>query len=283
MKYSQPFIVILFILIIFSCSFYLFRLLTKYNKFNNKIHILYEDHDILVINKPTNIASHHAPGWDGPTIVDTLLADGHTLYKNEKQYQDGIVHRLDVGTSGIMVMAKNEIAFIGLKEQFFFRTVTKIYHALVEGSVNQKLGTINAPIGLVDDENNIYGVVANGKPSTTYYKPIHIFHGLSPFPTVSLLEINLDTGRTHQIRVHFSNIHHPLVGDTKYGSNPKTDDLLDIHHQWLHAKQLEFNHPVTGKRMVFNTDYPNELKNVLQILSNNDNKNNINNNINNNI
>lgn len=264
MNYFYSIIFLLAILII-TIIIILFR---KPNIYKGNLKILYKDDYIIVIEKPVNIAVKDSPNWNGPTINDTLKHYGHSLYNVDEPNNDGIVHRLDVGTSGILVLAKNEYAYNSLKYQFKNRTVKKIYHALIQGTIEIPNGTINLPTGIINEKYNIYGVISSGKSSITNYKTLKIFHGLSFINSASLLEINLDTGRTHQIRVHFSHLGHPLIGDTKYGSNPLFDKLIGLKHQWLHAKHYEFNHPLTGERMYFNSDYPEDLKNKLYLLSN---------------
>ena len=270
MIYYYNYISILLILLLILLLIFFLK---KANRiYNSKLKILYEDFYIIVIDKPAYIAVHNAPdfNWNGPTIVDTLISDGHSLYKNKYDiYQTGVVHRLDEGTTGVMVLAKNEFAYKNLKDQFKYHTVKKIYNALIYGILDEPNGTINLPIALINKDDNIYGVKKNGKPSITHYKTLTTYNGLGAIPPVSLLEINLETGRTHQIRVHFSTLNHPLVGDPKYGSFPMFDDLTGLKRQWLHAKHLEFNHPLTGKRFIFNSDYPNDLKNSLSLFSNN--------------
>jgi 23S rRNA pseudouridine1911/1915/1917 synthase len=264
MKYYYS---IIFLLLILLISVFVI-LLKKRKIYNGELKILYEDDYIIVIDKPAGIAVHDAPNWTGPTVVDTLKYQGHHLYKVGIPFQYGVVHRLDVGTSGLLVLAKNEYAYKSLKKQFKNRTITKIYHALIQGNTEYSNGSIYLRNGLVNEEENIYGVVSNGKPSITHYKTLKIFQGLSIINTASLLEINLETGRTHQIRVHLSHLGHPLIGDTKYGSNLIYDYLIGMTHQWLHAKKLEFDHPSTGKRLYFNIDYPEDLKYSLYLLSN---------------
>ena len=246
--------VLIFVLVIFLL--YLFSKLNLDKNYYDNLKILYEDEYIIVLNKPANIASHDNSCWYGPSIVRILTATGYKLYKNkEDPQQDGIVHRLDVGTSGVMVLAKNEFAYQNLKDQFKYRTVKKIYHALLEGDIQEISGTIYDPIGKITDEDYVFHVTPEGKPSTTHYKKLLVLQESKLFPTVSLVEINLETGRTHQIRIHFSNINHSLVGDFKYGCDRGIAGRLNLKHQWLHAKHLEFNHPLTGKRLIFNTEF----------------------------
>lgn len=260
----------IFIFLLVVILLHLFRKLKLNKNYQNNLIILYEDEYIIVIDKPSNIASHNSVGWYGPSIVGVLTASGYKLYKNEEDpQQDGIVHRLDVGTSGVMVLAKNEFAYKNLKDQFRYRTVKKIYHALIEGDIQEISGTIHDPIDRICEENFLFGIVPDGKPSTTHYKKILVLPEAKLFPAVSLVEINLETGRTHQIRLHFSNIHHSLVGDFKYGCDRGLAARLKMNHQWLHAKRLEINHPLTGTRMLFNTEYPYYLRNSLNLLTNN--------------
>ena len=223
--------------------------------------VVYDDEFLIVIDKPVGIAAHPSPGWQGATVVGAIFAAGYQLATSGAAERQGVVHRLDVGTSGLMVVAKNEIAYSSLKDQFRNRTVSKVYHALVQGHMDPTVGTIDAPIDRHPREDYRFAVVANGKPSITHYKTLEVF------PAVTLLEIELETGRTHQIRVHFSALHHPLVGDLTYGSDPALAMKLSISRPWLHAKQLAFDHPGSGERMSFNAEYPEDLTRSLEILS----------------
>jgi 23S rRNA pseudouridine1911/1915/1917 synthase len=223
--------------------------------------VVYDDEFLIVIDKPVGIAAHPSPGWHGATVVGAIFAAGYQLATSGAAERQGIVHRLDVGTSGLMVVAKNEVAYAHLKDQFRDRTVSKIYHALVQGHMDPTIGTIDAPIDRHPREDYRFAVVANGKPSITHYKTLEVF------PAVTLLEIELETGRTHQIRVHFSALHHPLVGDLTYGSDPALAARLGITRPWLHAKQLAFNHPASGERLSFNAEYPADLTRSLEELS----------------
>jgi 23S rRNA pseudouridine1911/1915/1917 synthase len=225
--------------------------------------VVYDDEYVIVINKPVGIAAHPSPGWQGATVVGAIFAAGYQLATSGAAERQGVVHRLDVGTSGLMVVAKNEIAYSNLKDQFRNRTVSKIYHALVQGHMDPTTGTIDAPIDRHPREDYRFAVVANGKPSITHYKTLEVF------PAVSLMEIELETGRTHQIRVHFSALHHPLVGDLTYGADPSLAQRLSISRPWLHAKVLAFNHPATGERMSFTSEYPEDLTRSLGLLADN--------------
>ncbi len=223
--------------------------------------VVYDDEYLIVIDKPVGIAAHPSPGWQGATVVGAIFAAGYQLATSGAAERQGVVHRLDVGTSGLMVVAKNEVAYSNLKDQFRDRTVSKVYHALVQGHMDPPVGTIDAPIDRHPREDYRFAVVANGKPSVTHYKTLEVF------PAVTLLEIELETGRTHQIRVHFSALHHPLVGDLTYGSDPALATRLGITRPWLHAKQLAFDHPASGERLSFNAEYPADLTRSLEVLS----------------
>ena len=223
--------------------------------------VVYDDEYLIVIDKPVGIAAHPSPGWHGATVVGAIFAAGYQLATSGAAERQGVVHRLDVGTSGLMVVAKNEIAYASLKDQFRQRTVSKVYHALVQGHMDPTVGTIDAPIDRHPREDYRFAVVANGKPSITHYKTLEVF------PAVTLLEIELETGRTHQIRVHFSALHHPLVGDQTYGSDPALAQRLKISRPWLHAKKLAFTHPASGERIKFTSEYPEDLTRSLALLS----------------
>jgi len=218
-----------------------------------KIPILFADEDFVVIDKPDGVAVHASPGWEGPTVTASIAALGHRISTSGAPERQGIVHRLDVGTSGVMVVAKSELAYESLKDQFRDRTVKKIYHALVQGHPDPSKGTIDAPIDRHPQENYKYAVVNGGKDSVTHYETIEAFAG------ASLLKIELETGRTHQIRVHMAAIKHPCVGDSMYGADPKLAAKLELHRQWLHATQLTFRHPRTGQDVTFNSVYPQDL------------------------
>ena len=225
------------------------------------LNVVFDDEYLIVINKPVGIAAHPSPGWKGATVVGAIFAAGYQLATSGAAERQGVVHRLDVGTSGLMVVAKNEIAYSHLKDQFRQRTVAKLYHALVQGHMDPTVGTIDAPIDRHPREDYRFAVVANGKPSITHYKTLEVF------PAVTSLEIELETGRTHQIRVHFSALHHPLVGDLTYGADPALATRLGISRPWLHAKELGFTHPASGEQLSFTAEYPEDLTRSLQILS----------------
>jgi 23S rRNA pseudouridine1911/1915/1917 synthase len=222
--------------------------------------IVFQDEHLVVIDKPAGVAAHPSVGWDGPTVPGALLALGIQLSTSGAQERQGIVQRLDVGTSGLMVLAKSEVTYSRLKQAFRDRAVHKVYHALVQGHPDPSSGTFDAPIGRHPKAEFKFQVHEDGKPSVTHYKTVEAFKG------ASLLEIILETGRTHQIRVHFSAFRHPLVGDTMYGADPTLAKRLGLDHQWLHAVKLGFQHPITGEQVSFESEYPKHLALVLANL-----------------
>jgi 23S rRNA pseudouridine1911/1915/1917 synthase len=222
--------------------------------------IIYQDEDIIVIDKPAGVASHPSVGWDGPTVPGALLALGIQIATSGAQERQGIVQRLDVGTSGLMTLAKSEVAYSRLKQAFRDRTVHKVYHAIIQGLADPLAGTFDAPIGRHPKAEFKFAVMNDGKHSVTHYET------LEAFPSASLVEVVLETGRTHQIRVHFSAFRHPLVGDTMYGADPKLAAKVQLDRQWLHAKKLSFVHPTKGETVEFESEYPADLAKALDIL-----------------
>jgi 23S rRNA pseudouridine1911/1915/1917 synthase len=225
--------------------------------------VVFNDDHIIVINKPAGVAAHPSPGWQGPTVIGAIIAAGYNVSTSGAAERQGVVHRLDVGTTGLMVVAKDEASYANLKDQFRDRVVKKVYHAMVQGHMDPSEGTIDAPINRHPREDYRFAVVADGKPSITHYKSLELF------PAVSLLEIELETGRTHQIRVHFSALHHPLVGDLTYGADHTIAERLEMHRPWLHARQLAFTHPITGEYLTFECEYPSDLTRSLATLARN--------------
>jgi 23S rRNA pseudouridine1911/1915/1917 synthase len=225
------------------------------------LEVVYNDDHIVVINKPVGCAAHPSPGWHGPTVVGALAAAGYTISTSGAAERAGIVHRLDVGTSGLMVVAKTDRAFTVLKEAFRTRSVKKTYHAMIQGHIDPPTGTIDAPIDRHPKVDHRFAVVADGKESITHYELIEYYRG------VTMVEVELETGRTHQIRVHMSALNHPLVGDTTYGADPVLAKSLHMARPWLHAKELAFDHPVNGAPMEFKVDYPADLLACLALLS----------------
>ncbi len=223
--------------------------------------VVYNDDDIVVIDKPVGCAAHPSPGWTGPTVVGALMAAGYTISTSGPAERAGVVHRLDAGTSGLMIIAKTENAYLKLKEMFRNHDVEKTYHALVQGHMDPSTGTIDAPIDRHPKEDHRFAVVATGKESITHYEVIEYYR------SVSLVKVELETGRTHQIRVHFSALGHPLVGDTTYGADPVLGKKMKMSRPWLHALELRFNHPTDGTSLVLRAPYPLDLQNSLALLS----------------
>lgn len=222
--------------------------------------ILLDDPEFVVINKPVGVAAHPSPGWVGPTVVGGLAGAGFRISTSGAQERAGIVHRLDVGTSGAMVVAKTEHAYTVLKEAFRARTVKKVYHTVVQGLPDPLEGTIDAPIGRHPGHDWRFAVIEGGRPSITHYET------LEAFGRASLLEVHLETGRTHQIRVHFSALRHPCAGDLTYGADPRLAAELGLTRQWLHAHKLGFVHPTSGEWVEVTSPYPNDLTYALEHL-----------------
>lgn len=222
--------------------------------------ILWDDPDFVVVDKPVGVAAHGSPGWVGPTVLGSLQAMGYEITTSGAPERAGIVHRLDVGTSGAMVVAKTERAYVALKRAFKERTVTKIYRTVVQGLPDPLTGRIDAPIGRHPGHDWKFAVLEGGRDSSTEYEV------LEAFGRASLLEVHLLTGRTHQIRVHFSALHHPCVGDLTYGADPALAAELGLTRQWLHAHKLEFEHPVTGATVSVTSAYPQDLDEALSHL-----------------
>lgn len=225
--------------------------------------ILHEDDDIVVIDKPIGVAVHPSPGWEGPTVVGGLAAAGLRIATSGAAERQGVVHRLDAGTTGVMVVAKSEHAYTVLKRAFKERTVEKRYHAVVQGLPDPSRGTIDAPIDRHPRHDYKFAVVTGGKPSITHYETVEAFRA------ASLIDVKLETGRTHQIRVHFSAIKHPCVGDITYGADPVLARRLQITRQWLHARSLSFEHP-SGGWVQFESEYPDDLQHALDELRDQD-------------
>ncbi|MBO3087439.1 RluA family pseudouridine synthase [Cellulomonas dongxiuzhuiae] len=222
--------------------------------------IVHDDDDLVVIDKPVGVAAHPSPGWSGPTVVGALAATGYRISTSGAAERQGIVHRLDAGTSGLMVVAKSEHAYTVLKRAFKERTVEKVYHALAQGHPSPTTGTIDAPIGRHPSSDWKFAVVADGKPSITHYEVLEML------PGASLVEVHLETGRTHQIRVHFAALRHSLVGDLTYGADPALAERLGLTRQWLHAMRLGFEHPGTGQWFEATSEYPADLAAALETL-----------------
>jgi 23S rRNA pseudouridine1911/1915/1917 synthase len=224
------------------------------------IAILYDDDDIVVIDKPVGVAVHSSLGWTGPTVVGHLAAAGFRIATSGAPERQGIVQRLDVGTSGAMVICKSEQGYAVLKNAFRRREVTKVYHAVVQGHPDPTVGTIDGPIGRHPKHDYKYAVMSGGRPSITHYQTLeaHRF--------ASLLEVHLETGRTHQIRVHMSALKHPCVGDLTYGADPTLARRVGLERQWLHAVTLGFTHPRTGEHVEFHSSYSSDLEHALEVI-----------------
>jgi 23S rRNA pseudouridine1911/1915/1917 synthase len=222
--------------------------------------IVFEDDHIIVVDKPAGVVSHPSVGFVGPSVPGVLLARGVQLSTSGAQERQGIVQRLDVGTSGLMVLAKGERAYSVLKQAFRDRSVSKTYHALCQGHPDPANGTIDTPIARSQKHDYKFTISEAGKNAVTHYKSLEML------PSAALMEIGLETGRTHQIRVHFSHFRHPLVGDLLYGADPTLGARLKLDRQWLHAKRLGFLHPISGEHVQFESDYPVDLQLALEQL-----------------
>ena len=223
------------------------------------VDVVYEDSDIIVVNKQKGLVVHPANGnWDG-TLVNAIMAIcKDSLSGIGGEIRPGIVHRLDKDTSGLLIIAKNDKAHLNMSEQIKNREVKKIYYALVRGVVPENEATINMPIGRSTKDRKKMAVTKDGKEAVTHFKVIERFQ------KYTLLEVKIDTGRTHQIRVHLSEIGYPVVGDEVY-SNGKNE--FGIRGQLLHAKSLDFKHPRTGEQMHLEAELPEEFLNVLKQLN----------------
>lgn len=224
------------------------------------LQIVAEDADIVVVDKPVGVAAHPSLGWDGPSVTEHLAAAGVRISTSGAAERQGVVQRLDVGTSGLMVVAKSEIAYTILKQAFRDKTVNKTYHALVQGHPDPFTGTIEAPIGRHPGSEWKMAILDGGRASTTHYVTLEAHRA------ATLLEINLETGRTHQIRVHMSAIGHPCCGDPLYGSDPTLAKRLGLERQWLHAVELSFTHPRNGEWVTFGSPYPDDLATALEAV-----------------
>ncbi len=225
------------------------------------VRIVHDDDDIVVVDKPAAVAAHPSLGWDGPSVVEHLAAAGFRISTSGAAERQGIVQRLDVGTSGLMVVAKSEPAYTALKRAFKKREVDKEYHTLVQGHPDPFEGTIDAPIGRSPDADYKMAIVAGGRRAVTHYETIEAFRG------TTLLRVKLETGRTHQIRVHMQAIRHSCVGDPTYGGDPVLAARLFLDRQWLHATRLAFEHPGTHEWVEFHSSYPADLQKALEIVA----------------
>lgn len=222
------------------------------------IEVIYEDNDIIVVNKPKGLVVHPANGNPDGTLVNAIMAMGkESLSGIGGELRPGIVHRLDKDTSGLLIVAKNDRAHIEMSNLIKNREVKKIYIALVRGIVGEDEATIDMPIGRSTKDRKKMAVVKNGKVAVTHFKV------LKRYDKYTLLEIKIDTGRTHQIRVHMAEIGHPVIGDMVY-SNGKNE--FGVEGQMLHAKSLEFKHPITGEQMHLEAELPEYFKEIIDKL-----------------
>ncbi len=224
------------------------------------VRIAYEDRDLVVVDKPVGVAAHPSLGWDGPSVTEHLAAAGVQVSTSGAAERQGVVQRLDVGTSGLMVVAKSEVAYSVLKQAFRDRRVDKVYHALAQGHPDPFQGTIEAPIGRHPGSEWKMAIVDGGRHSVTHYETLEAHR------EATLLEVHLETGRTHQIRVHLAAIGHPLVGDPLYGCDPRLATRLGLERQWLHAVELGFVHPTRGEYVQFASEYPDDLARALGLI-----------------
>jgi 23S rRNA pseudouridine1911/1915/1917 synthase len=222
--------------------------------------VLHDDDDVVLVDKPVGVAAHPSPGWTGSTVVQGLAAMGYRISTSGAAERQGIVHRLDAGTTGVMVVAKSEHAYTVLKRAFKERTVDKRYAAVVQGHPDPTRGTIDAPIDRHPSADYKFAVVAGGRPSITHYETVEAFRA------ATLLDVHLETGRTHQIRVHMAAIRHPCVGDLTYGADPVLAKHLHLQRQWLHARALGFEHPATGEWVEIVSPFPPDLQAALDQL-----------------
>ena len=228
------------------------------------IEIMYEDSDIIVVNKPKGMVVHPANGNPDGTLVNAIMAIcKDSLSGIGGQIRPGIVHRLDKDTSGLLIVAKNDLAHIKMSEQIKDRKVKKTYIALVRGTVPENEATINMPIGRSTKDRKKMAVVKDGKEAITHFKVLKRY--TTKNGTYTLLEVKIDTGRTHQIRVHLAQIGFPIIGDTVY-SNGKNE--FGVVGQCLHAKRLEFSHPITGKEMQIEAPLPEYFEKIIKSLEN---------------
>lgn len=223
--------------------------------------VVYEDDDVVVVDKPVGVAAHASVGWTGPTVLGSLRDRGVHITSYGAAGREGIVSRLDVGTSGLMLVCKSDLAYVEMRRQFAAHEVVKTYHALVQGSLRQDKATIEAPIGRAKVSDFRFCVTPSGKPAVTHWDVMERFGA-----EATLVSVNLETGRTHQIRVHFSSIGHPLVGDHMYGANPVLAEEVGLDRQWLHAMQLEFRHPRTRVWTTVTSQYPADLDHALEVM-----------------
>lgn len=236
------------------------------------LQVLYEDAHLIVINKPAGLVVHPAPGHSEGTLVNALLHHCQDLAGIGGELRPGIVHRLDKDTSGVMLATKDDQTHLRLAEQFQVHSITRRYVALVHGLLPRDVGSVDAPIGRHPlERKKMSGKCRNGRRAVTHWQVLERF----PDDRLTLVELNLETGRTHQIRVHFAEMNFPLVGDPLYGKSSRIKEMKDVTlrtllsslgRQALHAKILGFTHPVSGNYMEFECSLPDDLQVILSYL-----------------
>lgn len=222
--------------------------------------IVHDDADIVVVDKPAGVAAHPSLGWDGPSVTEHLAAAGFRISTSGAPERQGVVSRLDVGTSGLMVVAKSERGYSVLKQAFRDKAVDKTYLALIQGHPDPFNGTIEAPIARHPGAQWKMAIVDGGRASVTHYETLEAHR------SATLVEVQLETGRTHQIRVHMAAIGHPCCGDPLYGCDPTLARKLGLDRQWLHAAGLGFTHPGSGEWVEFRSEVPQDLARALEIV-----------------
>jgi 23S rRNA pseudouridine1911/1915/1917 synthase len=222
------------------------------------VEVVYSDDALLVVNKPSGVVVHAAPGVRTGTLVDALRAQGHDLASRGGEGRAGIVHRLDRDVSGLLIVAKTDEAHERLVEAMKAREIERHYVALVNGSPSTDRGKIDAPVGRNPKHRTRMAVVPEGRPAVTW------FTVRERFETSSLLDVRLETGRTHQIRTHLASIGHPIIGDSAYGRDPSLARSLGVSRPFLHARRLAFAHPINGEPMEFISELPPDLASVLE-------------------
>ena len=227
---------------------------------NLNLDIVYEDEDVIVVNKPNGMVVHPAIGNPNGTLVNGLMYHSKNLSTINGEFRPGIVHRIDADTTGLLMVAKNDNAHMKLAKQLEEKTAHRIYYAIVEGVINNETGTIDAPIGRDNRDRKKMAVCEeNSKHAVTHFRVIE------RYKRATLIELKLETGRTHQIRVHMKYIGHPVVNDPVYGNRKM---IFDESGQCLHAKELGFVHPVTNEFMKFDSDLPECFVNIMEMLKN---------------
>ena len=250
--------------------------ITSLKPFNFKLDIIYEDADLIVIDKPAGISMHPGPGNYDNTVVNALMG-----YENIKlsniggQLRPGIIHRIDKDTSGIVVVAKNNLSHENISKQFSEHSIERVYNALVWGKVRPQSGIIETFITRSSKNRQLMDVsFTKGKKAITNYKTLKVFEGKN-IPTLSLVECKLETGRTHQIRVHMNHKGNQILGDKKYKKKYKklksiskeiNEKIIELNRQFLHAKVLGFIHPKSGKKLFFESNLPKDLKKIINVL-----------------